>query len=217
MQQAGSVGSREHWLWDVDRKRNAFHLFSIVLRIFQLLVTYEPLVQFRWGFQQNVPLQNCEHFSQIENWNCHMVDFRLISLDCITNGATDLINFCYYIINNNLFLLLSLTYSRWNRDYLRPWWHHHKYWTNWWRLVARFCTWWLIWHVSSKLCRTYWINQLPGTTNSCHIMFCYILYSAHLGNNYIVGLMIRISFCKLNWNKMFYYCFACCISNFHFV
>ena len=25
-----------------------------------------------------------EHFSQIENWKCHMFDFRLISLDCIT-------------------------------------------------------------------------------------------------------------------------------------
>ena len=34
---AGSVGSREHWLWDTARKRNAVLLFSIVLRIFQLL------------------------------------------------------------------------------------------------------------------------------------------------------------------------------------
>ncbi len=30
---AGSVGSRQHWLWDTARKRNAFLLFSIVLRI----------------------------------------------------------------------------------------------------------------------------------------------------------------------------------------
>ncbi len=34
---AGSVGSREHWLWDTARKRNACLLLSIVLRIFQLL------------------------------------------------------------------------------------------------------------------------------------------------------------------------------------
>ena len=30
---AGSVGSRQHWLWDIARKRNEFPLFSIVLRI----------------------------------------------------------------------------------------------------------------------------------------------------------------------------------------
>ncbi len=37
-------------------KRNEFLLFSIVLRILQLLITLELLVQFRWVFQQNVPL-----------------------------------------------------------------------------------------------------------------------------------------------------------------
>ncbi len=52
-----SVRSRKHWLWDITRKRNAFLLFSIVLRILQLLIASEPLVQFRWGFQQNVSLQ----------------------------------------------------------------------------------------------------------------------------------------------------------------
>ena len=50
---AGSVISRQHWLWDTARKRNAFLLFSIVLRIFQFL---ELLVRISWGFQQNVPL-----------------------------------------------------------------------------------------------------------------------------------------------------------------
>ncbi len=34
---AGSVESWEHWFWDTARKRSAFLLFSIVLRIFQLL------------------------------------------------------------------------------------------------------------------------------------------------------------------------------------
>ena len=38
-------------------KKNEFRLFSIVLRIIQLLVTYEPPVRIRLGFQQNVPLQ----------------------------------------------------------------------------------------------------------------------------------------------------------------
>ena len=36
------------------------------------------------GFSANVPLFN-EYFNQIENWKCHMFDFRLISLDRITN------------------------------------------------------------------------------------------------------------------------------------
>ena len=54
---AESVRSWEHWLCDLARKRNAFLLFSIVLRIIQLLITLELLVWFRWGFQQNVPLQ----------------------------------------------------------------------------------------------------------------------------------------------------------------
>ncbi len=49
------VRSRERWLWDIATKRNVFLLFSIVLSILQL-ITLEPLVRFRWGFQQNVPL-----------------------------------------------------------------------------------------------------------------------------------------------------------------
>ncbi len=59
---------------------------SIVLYCFenlQLLITLEPLVRFRWGFQQNVPLIN-EDFNQAENWKCHMSNFRLIPLDSIT-------------------------------------------------------------------------------------------------------------------------------------
>ncbi len=50
-----SVGSQAHWLWDITRKRNDF--CPIVLRILQLPITLQPLVQFRWGFQHNVPLQ----------------------------------------------------------------------------------------------------------------------------------------------------------------
>ena len=77
----GSVRSWQHWLWDTARKRNAFLLFSIVLRTLQLLITLEPLDWFKWDFQQNVPN---EDFNQIENWNCHMCYFRLIPLDHIT-------------------------------------------------------------------------------------------------------------------------------------
>ena len=39
------------------QKKNEFLLFSIVLRILQLLITFEPLVRFIWGFHQNLPLQ----------------------------------------------------------------------------------------------------------------------------------------------------------------
>ena len=45
----GWVGSREHWLWDIPRKRNEFLLFSITIIL-------EPLVRFMWGFHYNVPL-----------------------------------------------------------------------------------------------------------------------------------------------------------------
>ncbi len=57
------LGSNEisHKSWasivGYSQKRNELLLFSIVLRILQLLITLEPLVRFRWGFQQNVPLQ----------------------------------------------------------------------------------------------------------------------------------------------------------------
>ncbi len=75
---AESVRSWEH----IARKGMfKFLLFSIVQRILQLLITLEPLVRFRWGFLQNVHLQ----ISTSIKWKtCHMLDFRLISLDCIT-------------------------------------------------------------------------------------------------------------------------------------
>ncbi len=65
---AGSVGSRQHWLWDIATKRNEFLLFnffSIVLRTVQLLITLEPLDRFKWGFQQIAPLQVS---TSIEKW-----------------------------------------------------------------------------------------------------------------------------------------------------
>ncbi len=89
---AESVGSQEHWLWDVTRKRNEVLLFSIVLRIIQLLIrTLEPLVRFRWGFQQNVPRASNEHFNLQSNRKLIMSHVRLqtgFPLDCITNVSS---------------------------------------------------------------------------------------------------------------------------------
>ncbi len=68
---AGSVRSRQHWLWDIARKINEFLLFSFVPRILQLLITLEPLDQFKWGFQWNVPLQMSTSIkSKTENVTC---------------------------------------------------------------------------------------------------------------------------------------------------
>ena len=67
-----SVRSQEHWLRDIASKRNGFLLFSTVLRI-------------QVGFPAKCTPSN-EHLNQIENWKCHMFDFRLISLDRITYG-----------------------------------------------------------------------------------------------------------------------------------
>ena len=79
---AESVRSWEHWLWDKARKRTVFPLFSIVLRILQLLIVLEPQVQFSWDFQQNdlskLALQSNK---KTENVTCSTLD--LIPLDHI--------------------------------------------------------------------------------------------------------------------------------------
>ena len=85
---AKSVGSREHWLWDIVRKRNdEFLLCSIVLRILRIAhnfgTTGPTTGPIQVGFSAKCTSLNV-HFSQIENWNCHMFNFRLISLNCIT-------------------------------------------------------------------------------------------------------------------------------------
>ncbi len=61
------------------------YMISFVFYCFENLsiaITLEPLVQFRWGFQLNVPL--LLRTNQTENWKCHIFDFRLIPLDRIT-------------------------------------------------------------------------------------------------------------------------------------
>ena len=72
----------EALMWDIARKRNVFLLFSIVLRILQLLVTYEPLLQFRGGFQQKDlskwALQSNKKMKMSYVW------LQTISPDCIT-------------------------------------------------------------------------------------------------------------------------------------
>ncbi len=101
-----SVGNREHWLWDTARKRNEFLLFSIVLRILQLLKTYEPLVRFRWGFQQNVSLQMSTSIKyKTENVTCLTSDWYMVAwfgLELALNILILLLcSFCYLLKNKN--------------------------------------------------------------------------------------------------------------------
>ena len=44
------------------------------------------LIQVRFSAKCNSPNEN---FNEIENWKCHMFDFWLIPLDCITYGVAD--------------------------------------------------------------------------------------------------------------------------------
>ncbi len=78
------VRSREHWLWDIARKRNKFLVIfycsenpSIAHNNFG---TAGPI---QVEFQQKWTSPN-EHFNQIENWKCHMFNIRLTSLHRIT-------------------------------------------------------------------------------------------------------------------------------------
>ncbi len=83
-----SVGSREHWLWDIARKRNAFLMFSTVLRILQLLITLS-----QWsdsgGVFSKMYLSKINPISLKLQSNRKLkishVQFRLISLHSITN------------------------------------------------------------------------------------------------------------------------------------
>ncbi len=68
---AGSVGSRQHWLWDIARKRNEFLLFSNCSEnpsIAHNLGTTGP-IQVRFSAKCT---SSSEHFNQIENWKCHI-------------------------------------------------------------------------------------------------------------------------------------------------
>ena len=53
---AGSVGNRQDWLWDIARKKKWISIFFLFFWE-PLLITLEPLDRFKWGIQQNVPLQ----------------------------------------------------------------------------------------------------------------------------------------------------------------
>ncbi len=78
-----SVRSWQHWLWDMARKRNDF-----------LLLFWESfncsLLWNHWntGGVFRLMYSSHEHFNQIENWKCHMFNFRLIALDHITYWST---------------------------------------------------------------------------------------------------------------------------------
>ena len=85
---AESVGSRVHWLWDTARKSNGFLLSSTVSRSLQLLITLYHWSNSGGVFSKMYLSKIIEHFSQIENWKCHIFDFRLSSLNRITYCQT---------------------------------------------------------------------------------------------------------------------------------
>ena len=78
----GSVRSWEQWLRDTARKRNAFLLFAIFWESFNCY-NFGSTGLIQVGFSAKCTSRN-KDFNQIENWKCHMLDFRLIPLDRIT-------------------------------------------------------------------------------------------------------------------------------------
>ena len=94
----GSVGSREYWLWDIAWKRNAFILFSIVLRIFSCY-NFGTTGPIQAGFSAKCTSPN-EDFNEVENSKCRMFNFRLILLDCITNYPTSVVLFPIIHLHN---------------------------------------------------------------------------------------------------------------------
>ncbi len=80
---AESVKSQEHLLWDIARMRNEFLLFSIVLKSPSITHNFGTTGSIQVGFSAKCTSPN-EYFNQIENWKCHMFNFRLISIDRIT-------------------------------------------------------------------------------------------------------------------------------------
>ncbi len=73
---AGSVGSREHWLWDTAKKQESISFVFYCFENLSIALTLEPLVRFSWGFQQNVPLLMRISFKQkTENVTCLTYDW----------------------------------------------------------------------------------------------------------------------------------------------
>ena len=66
----GSVGSWQHWLWHISRKRNEFLLFW---ESFNCSLTWNHWTDSS-GFSAKCTSPN-EHFNQIEIWKCHMCEF----------------------------------------------------------------------------------------------------------------------------------------------
>ncbi len=75
LQSSGISWKLEALIVTYSQKKDEFLLFSIVLRILQLLITLEPLDQFQVG-------SSAECTSPDEDFN--QIDFRLIALDRIT-------------------------------------------------------------------------------------------------------------------------------------
>ncbi len=95
---AGSVGSREHWLWDL--------LFWESFNFYNFGITG----QIQLGFSAKCTSPN-EDFNHIENWKWHMFDFWLIPLNRITYTAVYRYQNMLCILQNHQFHALSPSIS----------------------------------------------------------------------------------------------------------
>ena len=77
-----------------------------------LSIVIRTLAQELWNHQSGFQAKSTslkEDFNQIENWKCHMFDFRLILLDRITNGA--IINVIFWDMINTTFIQVCVKFQ----------------------------------------------------------------------------------------------------------
>ena len=75
--------SRKSGLLIVRYSQKEMHLFSCCFENSSIAHNFGITGPIQVGFSAKFTFRN-EHFQQIQNWNCNLFDFRLISLDCIT-------------------------------------------------------------------------------------------------------------------------------------
>ncbi len=82
---AESVGSREHniWLWDNSWKKEWISFVFYCSENPSIAHNFEITGPIQVGVSEMYTSPN-EHVNQIENWKCHMFEFKMISLDRIT-------------------------------------------------------------------------------------------------------------------------------------
>ncbi len=66
------------------QKKECISFVFYCLENLSIAITLQPLVRFQVEFSAKCTSPN-EDFNQVENWKCHMFDFRLVLLDRITN------------------------------------------------------------------------------------------------------------------------------------